>query len=96
MGRLDRSEYVSPTNTTVEKIPHRWLPARETKPSARQHPLAYTTNVRKYVAARLGFKFLQQLSPADVNAVYASLLDAGARGKPMSPSSRPGSRARTC
>ncbi|CAN5462304.1 site-specific integrase [soil metagenome] len=86
MGRLERKEYVAPSKLTVEMfLTDEWLPAIRSRVRASTLSL-YTMNVSKYAVPRLGSKLLQQLTPADLNAFYASLLERGARDRPLSPS----------
>lgn len=87
LHRIDRSEHVAPSKLTVARfLVDEWLPTRRNRVRASTLSL-YTMNATKYIAPRLGNKLLQQLSPADLNALYASLLESGTRGKPLSPSS---------
>lgn len=87
LSRLERNEYVSPSQLTVERfLLDEWLPTRRDRVRASTLSL-YTMNVEKYVAPRLGSKLLQQLSPADLNIFYTSLREGGTRGRPLSPSS---------
>lgn len=54
----------------------RWLPAIRTRvrPSTWA---SYRTHIRHQVAPRLGDRFLSEISPADLNTLYADLLEEG-------------------
>ena len=85
---LDDRAYVEPKRQTVAVfLTETWLPAIEhtIKPSTFE---SYRRNVRLHVSGRaIGRRRLQQLGPADLNALYALLLAGDDEHRPLSPRS---------
>jgi integrase len=88
LGQLARKEYVAPKRQTVGQfLSDTWLPAIQhtIKPATFE---SYARNVRLHVAGRpIGRRQLQQLDPADLNALYGQLLAGDAEHRPLSPRS---------
>lgn len=85
---VDERAYVEPKRQTVATfLTETWLPAVEhtIKPSTFE---SYRRNVRLHVSGRaIGRRQLQQLGPADLNALYALLLAGEEEHRPLSPRS---------
>ncbi len=85
---VDDRAYVEPKRQTVAAfLSETWLPAIEhtIKPSTFE---SYRRNVRLHVSGRaIGRRRLQQLGPADLNALYALLLAGDDEHRPLSPRS---------
>ncbi len=83
---VDDRAYVEPKRQTVATfLTETWLPAVEhtIKPSTFE---SYRRNVRLHVSGRpIGGRRLQQLGPADMNALYALLLAGDDEHRPLSP-----------
>lgn len=82
INRLDRNEYVAPSKMTVaEFLNEKWLPA--IKANLRPTTLALRElAIRSYITPHIGGVRLQRLDPADLNGLYARLLESGSvRGK---------------
>jgi integrase len=77
MGRLERSEYVAPSKVTVERfLTEKWLPSVKT--TVRPSTFAiYRAVANGHVLPYIGDKRLQQLHPADLDALYATLTERG-------------------
>jgi len=85
---VDDRAYVEPKRQTVGTfLTETWLPAVEhtIKPSTFE---SYRRNVRLHISGRsIGRRRLQQVGPADLNALYASLLAGDQEHRPLSPRS---------
>lgn len=85
---VDDRAYVEPKRQTVATfLTETWLPAVEhtIKPSTFE---SYRRNVRLHVSGRaIGRRRLQNLGPADLNALYALLLTGDDEHRPLSPRS---------
>ena len=88
LGALEQRQYVAPKRQTVGQfLTDTWLPAIQhtIKPGTFE---SYARNVRLHVAGRpIGRRQLQQLDPADINALYGQLLAVDAEHRPLSPRS---------
>ncbi len=75
LGSLEQKSYVAPQRQTLGVfLTDTWLPAIEhtIKPGTFE---SYRRNVRLHIAGRpIGHRQLQQVEPADLNTLYASLL----------------------
>ncbi len=84
LGSLNDGSYVEPDRVSVRDfLLDEWLPAVRTtlRPSTLK---LYETLATAYVVPRIGNVKLQKLSPAQLNRLYAELLESGARdGKPL-------------
>lgn len=93
---VDDRAYVEPKRQTLAVfLTETWLPAVEhtIKPSTFE---SYRRNVRLHMSGRaIGRRRLQQLGPADLNALYALLIDGDEEHRPLSPGPSPTSR-RSC
>lgn len=85
IGSVEDRAYVEPKRQTAATfLQETWLPAVEhtIKPSTFE---SYRRNVRLHIAERpIGRRRLQQLGPADLNALYALLLAGDAEHRPLS------------
>jgi integrase len=85
LGSLEQRTYVAPKRQTLGTfLTETWLPAIEhtIKPSTFE---SYRRNVRLHVAGRpIGRRQLQQLEPADLNALYGALLAGDDEHRPLS------------
>ena len=81
MGRIDRSEHVSPSKQTVERfLVGEWLPGIKT--TVRPSTFAvYQAIANGHVLPYLGERSLQQLKPADLATLYAQLTERGLGAK---------------
>lgn len=74
---LQTGSYIEPSTATVRQfLEEQWLPAIRTTVRSTTY-LSYEMYVRLYLGPALGTKRLQQVTPADLNALYASLLKDG-------------------
>ncbi len=85
LSSLEQQSYVAPKRQTLAAfLTETWLPAIEhtIKPSTFE---SYRRNIRLHVAGRpIGRRQLQQLEPADLNALYALLLRGDDEHRPLS------------
>jgi len=81
MGRIDRSEHVSPSRLTVERfLCDEWL--LNVKTTVRPSTFAvYQAIINGHVLPYIGDRPLQQLKPADLSALYAQLTERGLAAK---------------
>lgn len=97
LGALEQRQYVAPKRQSVAQfLTETWLPAIEhtIKPATFE---SYRRNVRLHVAGRpLGRRQLQQLSPADLNALYGQLLAGDVKHRPLPPPGRSPTSPRSC
>ena len=88
LGTLDQGTYVAPKRATVaEFLQQTWLPAIEhtIKPGTFE---SYRRNVRVHLAGRwLGRRVLQDVGPAELNALYRDLLAGDEQHRALSPRS---------
>jgi integrase len=86
LGDVHDGTYVEPQRVTVRSFfLDEWFPA--VKPGLRPSTVKlYETLASAYVIPRIGDARLQQLSPGQLNRLYAELLEHGAHGgKPLGP-----------
>lgn len=85
---LGEGTYVAPQRATVaEFLEQTWLPSVEhtIKPGTFE---SYRRNVRLHIAGRgLGMRLLQEVGPADLNALYRELMTGNEAHRPLSPRS---------
>ena len=78
LSKLDRGEYVEPSQQTVGEFLEEWLNAIE--PTIRPSTFdSYRRNVRLHVISRIGAVRLIKLDAGILNGLYASLLSSGRR-----------------
>jgi integrase len=87
LASLDRGTFVEPTKLTVgEYLVGTWLPAvsHRLRPSTL---VGYQIVVEKQLVPRIGPLAMQRITPADLNRMYAELIERGRRadGGPLSP-----------
>jgi integrase len=85
LSRLQDGSYTAPTRQTLATfLEDEWLPAMRTR--LRPGTLAlYEVTTRAYMVPHIGDVRLQALTPAQLNRLYATLLDKGGRtGKGLS------------
>ena len=84
LSKLDRGEYVAPTQQTVTSFLTEWL--RTIQPTVRPSTFdSYRRNVENHVEAHIGDMRLVRVDAGVLNGLYAQLLLSGRR-----PSSRAG------
>ena len=88
LGKLQNNSYVEPTRLTLGGfLTAEWLPAVQRSVRPLTHA-GYERSVRIHIEPHLGDLLLQQVTPARLNGLYASLLDHGrADGQGLSPGS---------
>ena len=76
LGRIGRGDYVAPSTKSVGAFLDEWLASMEVRvrPSTFE---SYMRNLRVHVRPAIGELTLQSLGPAQLNALYASLLQSG-------------------
>jgi len=81
LSRLQRGIYTEPTKMTVaEFMRHQWLPAK--KPTVEATTFAtYRSDVETKLIPAFGTRKLQQLTPAEINTLYAELAERGLAAK---------------
>lgn len=82
VGELHEGTYTPPTTVTFsEWVLERWLPTMRTqvKPSTFE---SYRRNIEQHVLPRLGGRLLREVGSAQLNALYAELLEHGRRNGP--------------
>lgn len=76
LSKLDRGEYVAPTQRTVRDFLTEWLTTME--PTVRPSTFdSYRRNIRLHVIAHLGDVRLAQVDAGVLNGLYATLLRSG-------------------
>lgn len=73
---LSEQRFIKPQKVTVEQHVAAWLPILRTQ-VRESTASSYERNLRLHVLSRLGTKPLQSLRPADLNSLYAELLESG-------------------
>jgi integrase len=77
---MDNSSYVEPSRVTfADFLRDDWLPSLGTRGLRAATLTSYQMTVEAHVIPRFGSVYLQQLSPTDLNRVYAQLLVCGRR-----------------
>jgi integrase len=81
LSRLQLGSYTEPTKATVtEFLLHQWLPAK--KPTVEATTFAaYRSDVETKLVPAFGTRKLQQLTPAEINGLYADLAARGLAAK---------------
>jgi hypothetical protein len=78
LSKLDRGEYVEPSQQTLAEFLHEWLRAIE--PTVRASTFdSYSRNVRNHVIAHIGSVRLTKVDAGTLNRLYAHLLASGRR-----------------
>lgn len=94
LGSMDRGNYVEPNKQTVAEYLTEWLDGMRARvrPSTWE---SYDRNVRVHIIPNLGGYYLQQLTPAILDAFYAELHANGRRATNSSRTQGPGLSVRT-
>lgn len=79
LGRVDQGTYVVPSRTTLKGfLVDEWLPAKRATVKQTTHA-SYSMHVDKHIVPRIGQVPLTQLTPGQLNALYAELQSSGRR-----------------